>query len=459
MQTIALLLADLSLVSRRWRQISIPTGVKMFRSISSISSISSKKKITLVGLSAAVVLTGTLTPTFAAPKPILVGVSLSLTGDFSADGIAFKQGYTLWAKDINAHGGLLGRQVKLDIVNDASSPVQVATNYQKLISVDHVDLVFGPFSTGLTKAASKVVNRYGYAFVEGAGGGPSVFTLGLHNVFDVSLPVANNLISFAKWIISMPAATRPKTAAYATEDDPFTAPQLDVARAILEKGGVKTVYNKSYPSETTDYTPIAGAIISSKPDIVLLGTLLPDFVAISLQFIQQKFNPKALVATAGPDQGTQFSSAKSGVGPTNTEGIMVPNAWAPSFPFPGNAAMVAEYVKVYGGKPQGVSSDVPEAYSVGQVTAQAITQNKSLNQKALLATLHSGTFTSVQGPVKFDSTGQNILASSYLFQWQNADTADQAFPGFVPTATGSLKALAPSKATVEFPKHPWGSTK
>src|ERR1019366_4862103 len=233
-------------------------------------------------------------PSSKSSAPITIGVSLSLTGDFSADGKAFQQGYQLWADGINAEGGLLGRQVKLDIVNDASSPVQVVTNYQKLISIDHVDLVFGPFSTLLTKAASQVVNRYGYAFVEGAGGGPSVFTLGLHNVFDVSLPVANNLVSFAKWIVSMPVATRPKTAAYASEDDPFTAPQLDVARAILEKGGITTVYNKTYPSETTDYTPIAGAIISSKPDIVLLGTLLPDFVAIAQQFIQQKFNPKAL---------------------------------------------------------------------------------------------------------------------------------------------------------------------
>jgi len=87
-----------------------------------------------------------------------------------------------------------------------------------------------------------------------------------------------------------------------------------------------------------------------------------------------------------------------------------------------------------------------------------VAKNGSLDQKKLLATLHSGTFTSVQGPVKFDSTGQNILASSYLFQWQNGDAADQAFPGFVPTSTGSLKPLAPSKAVVEFPKHPWGST-
>ncbi|OIQ80847.1 hypothetical protein GALL_373900 [mine drainage metagenome] len=426
------------------------------------SKFSKRRLITAGTMSVALIATSFVSSLGAAAsattKPIKIGVSLSLTGDFSADGIAFKQGYVLWAKDINAKGGLLGRKVTLDIVNDASSPVQVATNYQKLISIDHVDLVFGPFSTGLTKAASKVVNRYGYAFVEGAGGGPSVFTLGLHNVFDVSLPVANNLVSFARWISAMPAASRPKTAAYATEDDPFTAPQLDAARVILQKAGVKTVYNKTYPSETTDYTPIAAAIISSKADVVLLGTLLPDFVALTKQFIQQNYNPKALVGTAGPDQGAQFTSSTSGVGANNTEGIMVPNAWAPNFPFPGNAALMKEYVKTYGGKIADVSSDVAEGYSVGQVTAQAITKIHSLNQKALIAELHRGTFTSVQGAVKFDKTGQNILAASYLFQWQNKDSADAQFPGFVPNSKNGLVALAPSKAKVEYPKHAWGST-
>jgi branched-chain amino acid transport system substrate-binding protein len=77
-------------------------------------------------------------------------VSLSLTGssanDFSADGRAFERGYELWAKDVNARGGLLGRQVKLRIVNDGSSPEQAVTNYQTLIGSDHVNLIFGPFS-------------------------------------------------------------------------------------------------------------------------------------------------------------------------------------------------------------------------------------------------------------------------------------------------------------------------
>lgn len=380
-------------------------------------------------------------------SPIKVGVSLSLTGDFSADGKAFQQGYQLWADRTNANGGLLGRPVQLDIANDASSPVQVVTNYQKLISVDKVDLVFGPFSTGLTKAASSVVNRYGYAFVEGAGGGPSVFTLGLHNVFDVSLPVANNLVSFAKWIAAMPAATRPKSAAYATQDDPFTSPQLDAARAILEPAGVKTVYNKVYPSETTDYGPIAAGIISSKADIVLVGTLLPDVSAFIKQFIQQEYNPKALIATAGPDQGAQFIS---NVGANHTQGIMVPNGWYATADNPGNAAMVAAYIKMYGGTIDGVSSDVPEAYSVGEVTAQAVKAVGSLDQKKLIDELHSGTFDSVQGKVKFDSTGQNTAAFAFVFQWQSGKLGP-----FKPTTAGVLTAVAPETSAIEYPKHNW----
>ncbi|HEY7975202.1 MAG TPA: ABC transporter substrate-binding protein, partial [Ktedonobacterales bacterium] len=88
-----------------------------------------------------------------AQGPITIGISLSTTGDFSADGKAFQQGYQLWADDINAKGGLLGRQVKLVILNDASSPQQVTTNYQTLITQNKVDVLFGPFSTLLTKPA------------------------------------------------------------------------------------------------------------------------------------------------------------------------------------------------------------------------------------------------------------------------------------------------------------------
>ncbi len=374
--------------------------------------------------------------------PIKIGISLSLSGDFSADGQAFQQGYQLWADTINKNGGLLGRQVQLDIVSDASSPDQVQTNYQKLITVDKVDLVFGPFSTLLTKPSSVVANRYGYALVEGAGGGPSVFTQGLNNVFDVSLPVANNLTSFVQYIQSLPASQRPATAAYATEDDPFTQPQVDLAKQQLEAAGVKTASYQVYPAETTDYNPIADKMIASNAQIVVVGTLLPDVTAFIQRFKQQHYNPQAMIATAGPDQGDQFLKAIGGA--ASAEAIMVPNGWYPESNNPGNADMVKAYLAKYGGTADGISSDVAEAYSVGQVVAQAVTKTGSLDNAKLIAELHSGdTFQSVQGDVKFDATGQNVAALAYLFQWQKGSLV-LVYP---PSAQG---AVAP-----EFPKPNW----
>jgi branched-chain amino acid transport system substrate-binding protein len=372
--------------------------------------------------------------------PIKIGFTVSLTGDFSDDGKAIQQGYELWADNINAHGGLLGRQVQLVALDDASNPDQVTTDYQTLITTDKVDLTFGPFSTLLTKPASVVTHRYGYALPEGAGGGPSVFQQGLNNVFDVSLPVANNLVSFAQWILAMPASSRPKTAAYATQDDPFTQPQVDLARQMLEQGGVTTVYNKVYAAETTDFTPIAQGVIASGAQVDVFGTLLPDITAFIQAFKQQHYNPQAIIATAGPDQGAKFLSNIGGA--QTAEGIFVPNGWYPDLNAPGNQDMVNAYIAKYGGAAADISSDVPEAYSVGQVVQQVVTQNQSLDNAKLIQTLHSATFDSVQGKVKFDSTGQNTMATAYQFQWQSGN--------LVPVYPAAVAKTQP-----EFPKPKW----
>jgi branched-chain amino acid transport system substrate-binding protein len=384
----------------------------------------------------------TATNNTAPSGPIKIGVSLSLSGDFQADGQFFQQGYQLWAADVNKSGGLLGRQVSLDILSDNSDPNQVVTNYNKLISSDKVDLVLGPYSSLLTKPASAAVNRYGYAMLEGAGGAPSVFQQGLNNVFDVSLPVANNLLSFADYLISLPDAQKPKSIAYATEDDPFTQPQIDIVRAKLEGAGFKTAYYDVYPAETTDFTPIANKVIQSGAQVDILGTMLPDIVSFVQTFKQQHYNPQAIIATAGPDQGADFIKGVGGA--ASAEGILVPNGWYAEANNPGNAQMVQEYVAKYGGKPDDISADVAEAYSVGQVLQQAVEKIKSIDNAKLIAELHSGdTFQTVQGNVKFDNTGQNTAATAYLFQWQNGN--------FIPV----FPANAAGAGTIEYPKKPW----
>ena len=244
----------------------------------------------------------------ASGAPVTIGASLSLTGDFSTDGQAFEKGYELWAKDVNAKGGILGRPVKLVILNDASATNQVVTNYQTLINSDHVDLTFGPFSSLLTTPASAVAARAGFAFVEGAGGAPTVFNTPQneadHNVFDVSLPIADEFLPFVNYIASLPAAQRPKTAAYPSAQDPFATPPVQVAQAALQKLGVKTVYSEVFPEEVADYKAPADQVAAVKPDIVVLGsTDVPTVAAFMQAFEQQHYVPKMFIAAAGPDQG------------------------------------------------------------------------------------------------------------------------------------------------------------
>jgi branched-chain amino acid transport system substrate-binding protein len=352
-------------------------------------------------------------------QPVLIGASLSLSGDFSADGTAFQQGYELWAADQNAKGGLLGHKIVLKVLSDASSPTQVVTNYQDLISSDHVNLTFGPFSSLLTLPAAKAVARYGYAMVEGAGGAPSVFQAGLTNVFDAALPVANGLVPFAKWIAALPASQRPKTIAYVTSTDPFTEPQIPVAEKIIKAAGVKTVYYKTFPSEATDYTPIADAVAAANAQVVVLGSVdVPTVSAFMQAFEQAHYNPKAFIATAGPDQGAAFTKA---VGLANADGMMVPNAWFGGSSNPESQKMVAEYVKKYGGTSADVNADVAEAYAVGQVITAAVKATGGFDNTKIIAYLHSGvTIQSVLGSVKFNKLGENNQPTAYTFQWQGA---------------------------------------
>jgi len=368
--------------------------------------------------------------------PITIGVSVSLTGDFSGDGKALVQGYDLWAQDINAKGGLLGHKVTMKYVDDASSTQQVVTNYQNLITQDKVALVFGPFSSLLTIPASTVVDRYGYAFPEPAGGGPQVFSRGLHSIFFVQpAAVEDNLVSFTKWLLSLPAGQRPATAAYATQNDPFTQPQVDKAKSLLEAGGITTASYKVYGTEPIDWTPLAQQVVNSNADVVILGTQEPDGVAFIKVFQQQHYNPKALVETTGPDQGKDFADK---VGAANTEGVMVPAGWWSSAKAAGNDKFTSEFVAKYGGAAGDISADAAEAYSVGQVVDQASAKANSIDNAALISALHSGTYQTIQGPMAFDSTGKPN-GSSFLVQWQNGLT--------VPVYPSSAAVAQP-----EFPK-------
>jgi branched-chain amino acid transport system substrate-binding protein len=375
-------------------------------------------------------------------QPIVVGISLSLTGGFSADGQAFDRGYRLWQSDVNSHGGILHRQVKLIILNDNSSPTTVVSNYQKLIAVDHVNLTFGPFSSLLTAPAAVAVAKYGYAMIEGAGTAPIVFDKKLRNVFSPSLPVTDYMVPFANWIRSLPASERPKTAAYPQASDPFADPPVQTAQKILQTAGVKTVYSHVFPEKPSRYKGIAAQVAAKDPQLVVLGsTDVPTVNAFMQVFEQQHYNPKIFIATSGPDQGTAFVSA---VGKANSDGMMVPDGWYGAYNNALSSVMVQDYIAKYGGTASDINADVAEAYSVGQVGDLAVTATGGTDNAKIIRYLHSSvTLNTVQGPVEFDPIGENPKAAAFIFQWQNG-----SFNQVLPIGSaGSTK--------ITFPKPVW----
>lgn len=349
-----------------------------------------------------------------AASPVVIGISLSLSGDFSDEGKAAKRGYQLWQAEVNAHGGLLGRKVQLKIVDDTSSPTQVVTNYENLITRDKVDLVLGPFSTLLTAPAATIAHRYGYAFVEPAGGGPSVFAAKLGNVFFAQpAPAIKNADVLASYILSLPKSERPKTAAYPMLDDPFAAPPIQRLQKRLEQAGIKTVYSATYPSELTDWSPIVAKVVAAKPDLIAAGTQNVDGYAIAKGLIQLHYNPKFLYIENGANDPLDFPTK---IGRNETSGIMSSGDWFPAEKSNGNKAFIKAYVKAYGGSGQQIDTTSAEAYSCGQILQAAVAQAHTLDNATLIRTLHAHTYRTVNGTLSWDKYG-SPKGETILVQW------------------------------------------
>jgi branched-chain amino acid transport system substrate-binding protein len=364
--------------------------------------------------------TSATTSASSTAQPITVGISLPLTGQFAADGQATRNGYELWASDVNTNGGLLHRPVKLVILNDNSNEKTVTSDYNTLINQDHVNLTLAPFSTLLTSDAQPVTAKHGYALVAGSATGGLVFQKAYRNFFSVSLPVKLEMASFAKWVLTLPASDR-QTAAYPEVSDPFADPPVDQTEKTLSQHGVKQVYWNSGSSAAVSNKQIhTAAVLAAQkhPQIVVIGSVdLPSLLIFIHTFEAMKYTPKIMIAASGPDQGQAFLNS---LDPANAQDIMVPDGWFGGEQNALSHVMVEDYIAKFGGTSADINADVAEAYSAGEVLADAVTADKNLSNAKIINYLHSGvTLQTVQGKVKFQPDGENLAGQAFIFQWQN----------------------------------------
>ncbi|MGN9782710.1 amino acid ABC transporter substrate-binding protein [Nonomuraea sp. ZG12] len=344
----------------------------------------------------------------AAPQPgqgpVKIGISLPLTGDFSEPGKGIQEGYQVWADRVNAKGGLLGRPVELIFRDDASDPNRVSSDYESLITQDKVNLVFGPFSSRLVIPAAKVAESYDMLFVEPAGAAKEVFEQGFTRLFYAAPAIADDHYDYlADYLVKLPADQRPKTAAYASLDDPFAQGTAYGLRDKLAAAGIETVVDEVYPPETTDFSPIAAKIAAAKPDIVVGGTQFEDSVGLVRALQELKVQPKLAAFSTGPTL-SEFPDAVKGA----VEHIVSPVGWSARSGFTGNDELVKRYQEMFDGE---ANEDAANGYTVGQVVEAAVNAVKCVEpakecQDKLTAHLRQATFDTVVGPLSFDDKGR-----------------------------------------------------
>lgn len=355
----------------------------------------------------------------AAPagEKIVIGASLPLTGDFAEPGTAAKQGYEAWVKFVNDGGGLLGRQVELKVLDNASDQDTAVSDYERLITVDKVDLTVGPFSSFLVIPTSEVAARYGYAFVEPAGGAPDVFNRGLENIFFAQPAVgAKQAEPFAEYLLALPEDQRPKTYAAVSQDDPFTLAVIDGLKELLDVGGVRKVFDENYPPETTDFSAIASQLADLDPDLVIGGTILEDSVGQIRAYQEAGYHPRGAFFTTGPSLPVPFREALGDA----TEGIFSSISWFNEAETHQNEEFVDLYSEMFDVEPADIAEDAANAFTVGQVLQQAVESIESIDNAELIEELHSAEFDTIVGPLSFDDAGRP-QGAFVLFQWLGGD--------------------------------------
>jgi branched-chain amino acid transport system substrate-binding protein len=376
-----------------------------------------------------------------AKGPIAIGISLPITGRFSEPGTAASRGYKVWADLINKHGGLLGRKVKLIVRDDQSDQNTIVSDYNRLITEDKVDLLLGTFSSLLNLPASAVAEKNHFVFVAPAGGSPAIFARGFQYYFFAQQATAPHQADlFSAWVKKLPEAKRPKTAAYPSQDDPFTKPVIAGIRAKLEAAGIKTVYQKVYAPDTTDFDTIASGIKSSGADLVAEGAVFDDGVGLIRSMKKLGYSPPVLFETSAPSEAALFSKA---IGIQNTSGIFYAVSWSPSAKgrlYPQNQEFLRAYRKRYKGALP--AEDAADAFAAAQVLQAAVQKTRSLDNDKLKDYLHSHPVRTILGPLSWDKTGAP-QQSFFLAQWQKGK------PQIV-----LPKTIRTSK-TIIFPKPGW----
>jgi branched-chain amino acid transport system substrate-binding protein len=370
-----------------------------------VTELNRRQAIGLIGSAA---LATTSLPAIAQGSgPIKIGFGMALSGGLAAGGKAALVAYQIWAEEINAKGGLLGRKVELVHYDDQSSPATVPGIYTKLLDIDKVDIVISGYATVPTAAAMPVIMQRQKVFL-------SLFALAANDKFKYDRyfqlqpngPEAKYEFSRGFFELAMALDPKPTTVAMTGADAEFSILALEGARENAKKHGLKIVYDRTYPPNTIDYTPIVRSIKSVNPDLVFYASYPPDSSGLIKATHEVGLNARML---GGGMIGLQFAALKTQLA-AMLNNVVYYDLYLPepTMKFPGVEQFLVRYrerAASAGVDPLGLYIP-PFAYAEMQILEAAVTAAGSLDDAKIADKLRTTTFQTVVGDIKFGDRGE-----------------------------------------------------
>jgi branched-chain amino acid transport system substrate-binding protein len=358
-------------------------------------------------------------------EPIKIGYSMALTGGLAPNGKSALVAQKIWEEEVNTKGGMLRRPVKLVYYDDKSSPAEVPPIYTKLLDVDKVDLIIGPYATAQIAPAMPIVIQKKKTFI-------TLLGLAVNSEFDYpnyfamipSGPDAKPAFTKGFFDVAMAQAQKPQSVAIVAADQEFSRNGADGARENAKKAGLKIVYDKTYPPSTADYAPIVRAVAASNPDLMVICSYPPDSVGMVRAINEIGYKPKMV---GGGMVGLQATAIKTQLGAL-LNGFVNYDFWlpVPKMEFPG----VLDLIKRYQARAAGEGVDplgyymAPWGYAQMQVLQQAVEGTKSIDDAKLGDYIRAHTFKTVVGDVKFGPKGEWAQSRVLQVQYQNVKGND-----------------------------------
>jgi branched-chain amino acid transport system substrate-binding protein len=372
-------------------------------------------------------------------KPIRIGLSIAQTGPLSGAGKSGLLGLQLWRDDVNARGGLLGRPVELIVYDDQSSAATVPGIYAKLLDVDKVDLLIGPYSSNLTAPIMPLIKQRDLLLIGN-------FALDAnarlrHDKYFSALPSAS-ADQWAAPFFDLAKQLQGKTIAMLAADAEFAQTLAGGARNELKKRGLQLVYDQTYPPNTVDFSSMLRAIRAKQPDAVFVAGYPSDSTAI-IRAVKEIGIGDSVKLFGGGMVGLQNAAVMQSLG-SMLNGVVNYHTWVPekSLDFPG----VNSFLTRYQARAKDANVDAlgfylpPFSYASGQMLEQAVSATKSLEHKILAKYLHDNELKTIVGGIRFNALGE--WAQSRLIYVQFRGVADKNLDQF--RAAGKQVIVAPA---------------